>query len=350
MRLNNIIPGFVLGSSRVLIPHQHIRQSVLHTISLSAAGSNSEMPKSTKYYAVKKGRKTGIFQTWDDCKSQTHKYQGSIFKSFKTMSEAQQYMNISGGVSSTRPSSYSSIVREVDVRRVADTRIATAPNVRKPVRDAKARGSLNGAEHNSSSSELNNANMMILLKIEMYFDGGSRGNPGLGGSGAHVITTFAKNDDNSNNISDNNEEEKGHQSIKRIRHYCGRCTNNIAEYTGLTEGLKHIKNTIDKFCTENQESIRKGLIQVKIFGDSNLIVKQMNGTNAVKNPGLKVKYQECQSIIDAMKKNVNTVFDKEIELSISFQHVYRENNTDADILANEAMDEKRSWCTEEDEV
>ena len=52
----------------------------------------------SKYYAVRKGRKTGIFRTWDDCKSQVFKYEGAEYKSFPTEAEALAYM---GAVSDT---------------------------------------------------------------------------------------------------------------------------------------------------------------------------------------------------------------------------------------------------------
>jgi ribonuclease HI len=45
-----------------------------------------------KFYAVKQGRKTGIFMTWDDCKAQVQGYSGAIYKSFPTITEAQQYL------------------------------------------------------------------------------------------------------------------------------------------------------------------------------------------------------------------------------------------------------------------
>ena len=45
-----------------------------------------------KYYAVKKGRKTGIFTTWDDCKAQVNGYKGAVYKSFSTRREAQAYL------------------------------------------------------------------------------------------------------------------------------------------------------------------------------------------------------------------------------------------------------------------
>lgn len=48
---------------------------------------------SGKYYAVRKGRKEGIFQTWEECKNQVHGYAGAEYKSFKTREEAEQYLN-----------------------------------------------------------------------------------------------------------------------------------------------------------------------------------------------------------------------------------------------------------------
>lgn len=50
-----------------------------------------------KFYAVKQGRKTGIFTTWDDCKAQVQGYSGAIYKSFPTLAEAQGYLRGAGG-------------------------------------------------------------------------------------------------------------------------------------------------------------------------------------------------------------------------------------------------------------
>ena len=55
---------------------------------------DSKMAKKAKFYAVKKGRKKGIYRTWDECKNQTNGYKGAIFKSFKTMTEAETFMGI----------------------------------------------------------------------------------------------------------------------------------------------------------------------------------------------------------------------------------------------------------------
>ena len=45
-----------------------------------------------KFYAVKKGKKTGIFSTWDECKEQVTGFKGAIYKSFKTLSEAEAFL------------------------------------------------------------------------------------------------------------------------------------------------------------------------------------------------------------------------------------------------------------------
>lgn len=46
----------------------------------------------SKYYAVKKGKKPGVYRTWDECKAQTDGFSGAIFKSFKTKEEAEAFI------------------------------------------------------------------------------------------------------------------------------------------------------------------------------------------------------------------------------------------------------------------
>ena len=48
-----------------------------------------------KFYAVKQGRKTGMFLTWDDCKKQVMGYPGAIYKSFGTEAEAKEWYFLS---------------------------------------------------------------------------------------------------------------------------------------------------------------------------------------------------------------------------------------------------------------
>lgn len=47
----------------------------------------------SKFYAVKKGRKTGIFFTWAECEQQVKGYKGAIYKSFQTHQEAQDFLS-----------------------------------------------------------------------------------------------------------------------------------------------------------------------------------------------------------------------------------------------------------------
>ena len=55
-----------------------------------------------KYYAVKAGRKTGIFTTWDECQKQVIGYAGAIYKSFASLKEAEDFLQ---GTSSQKESS-----------------------------------------------------------------------------------------------------------------------------------------------------------------------------------------------------------------------------------------------------
>ncbi len=46
-----------------------------------------------KYYAVRQGKETGIFKTWDQCKSNVMGFKGAIYKSFESLEEAENFMN-----------------------------------------------------------------------------------------------------------------------------------------------------------------------------------------------------------------------------------------------------------------
>ena len=45
-----------------------------------------------KFYAVRKGKKTGVFSTWDECKEQVTGFKGAVYKSFKTLEEAEEFV------------------------------------------------------------------------------------------------------------------------------------------------------------------------------------------------------------------------------------------------------------------
>lgn len=46
-----------------------------------------------KYYAVRKGRQPGIYRTWDECSAQVNGYAGAVYKGFKSLEEAQTFLN-----------------------------------------------------------------------------------------------------------------------------------------------------------------------------------------------------------------------------------------------------------------
>ncbi|MBV9349702.1 MAG: ribonuclease HI family protein [Patescibacteria group bacterium] len=132
--------------------------------------------------------------------------------------------------------------------------------------------------------------------ITIFTDGGARGNPGPAGSGAVIYD--------------------GPKKVAEISKYLGVQTNNFAEYEAL---LLALQKTIELFGSPVERSV-----EVKM--DSELIVKQMNGEYKVKHPMLKEKHTRA-------KLTIAQAFPR-----IVFRHVRREENAEADQLANDAMD------------
>lgn len=133
-------------------------------------------------------------------------------------------------------------------------------------------------------------------EIIIYTDGGARGNPGPAGSGAVIYD--------------------GPKKVGEVSAFLGIQTNNFAEYEALVLVLQ---KTIDLFG-----SPVPGKVSVRM--DSELIVKQMNGQYKVKHPVLKEKHTRVKMLIAESFPN------------ITFTHVRREQNKEADQLANDAMD------------
>jgi phosphoribosylglycinamide formyltransferase 1 len=133
-------------------------------------------------------------------------------------------------------------------------------------------------------------------KVTLYTDGGSRGNPGPA-AGAYVLT-----------------DPSGKQ-IEASGIFIGRATNNVAEYTGLLEGLRSAK--------------RLGASSVDVFSDSELMVRQLNGDYRVKSEILRPFYEDCMALLSEFKAWTMT-------------HIRREKNKLADELANKAMDARKT--------
>src|SRR5438094_6238894 len=100
--------------------------------------------------------------------------------------------------------------------------------------------------------------------------------------------------------------------VARLKKYIGRTTNNVAEYYGLIAALDYAQ----------ANNIRA----LHIESDSELLVKQMRGQ-------YKVKSADLQPLFERAKKMSQSF------ASFQIRHVYREQNREADVLANEAMDE-----------
>ena len=124
-------------------------------------------------------------------------------------------------------------------------------------------------------------------------DGGSRGNPGPASYGVVI-------------------RDGGGEIVAKLKKYIGRMTNNVAEYYGLIAALDYAES--------------HGVRAIRVESDSELLVKQMRGQYKVKSEDLRPLFERAQKMSKA--------FD-----SFRIEHVYREQNREADALANEALDE-----------
>jgi ribonuclease HI len=128
--------------------------------------------------------------------------------------------------------------------------------------------------------------------ITAYFDGGARANPGPAGYGVYIV-------------------DDGGSMVAELFEPLGTATNNVAEYRGLIAALEW--------------AVERGLKELAVKGDSLLIIEQMRGNYRVKNEGLIPLHQKARTLVSKIGK-------------VTFEHVRREHNKDADRLSNVAMD------------
>ena len=130
------------------------------------------------------------------------------------------------------------------------------------------------------------------MKLFLFTDGGSRGNPGPAASGC-VLT---------------NEEG---EVVSAFGEFLGKQTNNFAEYTAVILGLKKAKEL--------------GATEVVCKTDSKLVVEQLNRNWKVKHPDMQKLFIEAYNLMQTFKK-------------VEVKHVYREDNKEADAQVNLCLD------------
>jgi len=136
------------------------------------------------------------------------------------------------------------------------------------------------------------------MQYTIHADGGSRGNPGPAGAGAVIRDALG-------------------MTVGGVSEFLGTRTNNYAEYEAVILAFEMLKKITRQ---------KAGQTDVTVKMDSELVVKQMKGIYKVKHPTMKEQSAKLKQAAGAFK-------------SVTFIHVPREQNSDADALANEAMDQ-----------
>lgn len=136
------------------------------------------------------------------------------------------------------------------------------------------------------------------MKLTIFTDGASRGNPGLASYGFVIF-------------------DETEQLVLEEGQYIGITTNNVAEYSAVMEALRKVK----------QEFADTLPIEIVFKADSKLVVEQLSGRYKIKSEHLKVLINKIR------------ILEKEVG-KISYQHIPREENKLADRMANIAIDER----------
>ena len=131
-------------------------------------------------------------------------------------------------------------------------------------------------------------------RVRVFSDGAARGNPGPAGAGAVIL------------------DEQG-RVVARLGKFLGKQTNNVAEYEGLLLGLRRAR--------------AMGAREVEVRADSQLLVRQLQGSYAVKNDALRRLHAEALALLQAFESH-------------DVAYVPRAQNALADEMSNRAIDEQ----------
>lgn len=137
------------------------------------------------------------------------------------------------------------------------------------------------------------------MRYRAFCDGGARGNPGPAAAGCLL----------------EHDVPGGWQEVARLREYLGRATNNQAEYRAVLLALNYFKT--------NQVKLKSS--SVELILDSELVVRQLNGSYRVKHPDLKPLVWQVRELVVQLG-------------NVRFLNVSRAKNKIADQLVNEELD------------
>lgn len=143
------------------------------------------------------------------------------------------------------------------------------------------------------------------MRLVIYTDGGARGNPGPAGIGVAMYRKGAK-------VTKEPKGAKDLELVEKWGRYIGETTNNQAEYQALLAALQRAREL--------------GATEVDCMMDSELVVKQLNREYKVRDPDIAVIFVKVWN---------ETLYFKRI----TFQHIPRERNKEADKMVNAAIDE-----------
>ena len=140
------------------------------------------------------------------------------------------------------------------------------------------------------------------MEVFLYADGGSRGNPGVAGSGAVLINAATKE-----------------TLVELVYAFDKPATNNVAEYRAWIEGLR--------------AAAELGTNTVHVFMDSKLVIEQMSGRWKIKHPDMQVLAKQARELAQGFS-------------AVSYTWVPRAQNAHADKLSNDAMDASAAGAPE----
>ena len=151
---------------------------------------------------------------------------------------------------------------------------------------------------------MNYSNEVSVMHLIIYTDGGARGNPGPAGIGVAIYRKAAK-------VSKVPEVSKELELVEKFGKYIGETTNNQAEYRAVLSALERAKEL--------------GAAELDFMMDSELAVRQLNRQYKVRDAGLAPLFMRVWNATVHFKK-------------VTFTHIPREKNKEADKMVNEAID------------